>query len=175
MKRIDMINVKSVLRLRHDLKLSRDETAAASGVSAGTASNVPERAAAAGLACRPLPDDLDDGALRERLCPQVERDGGQVPPDRDDLVKEYRKLHKPRRPKVTRRQLWVECRDDVLAQGGTACSCSRFCALFTERLKERASPQTHFDCQVQFKTDPGLECALSIGQFSLHFLTHPGR
>ena len=53
MKRIDMINVKSILRLRHDLKLSRDEIAAASGVSAGTVSNVLERAAAAGLACWP--------------------------------------------------------------------------------------------------------------------------
>ncbi len=154
MKRIDMINVKTILRLRHDLKLSRDEIAAASGVSAGTVSNVLERAAAAGLACWPLPDDLDDGALRERLYPQVERDGGQVPPDWDDLVKEYKKPrqrrrtkepHERRRTKVTRRQLWVEYRDDVLAQGGTAYSYSRFCALFTERLKECASPQMHFD------------------------------
>lgn len=154
MKRIDMINVKTILRLRHDLKLSRDDIVAASGVSGGTVSNVLERAAAAGLACWPLPDDLDDGALRERLYPQVERDGGHVPPDWDDLVKEYKKPrqrrrtkepHERRRTKVTRRQLWVEYRDDVLAQGGTAYSYSRFCSLFTEQLKERASPQMHFD------------------------------
>ena len=145
MKRIVMINIKTILRLRHDLKLSRDDIVAASGVSAGTVSNVLERAAAAGLACWPLPDDLDDGALRERLYPQVERDGGQVRPDWDDLVKEYRKPRKPRRPGLTRRQLWVEYRDEALAHGGTAYSYSRFCALFTEQLKERASPQMHFD------------------------------
>ena len=65
MKRIAMINIKTILRLRHDLKLSRDDVVAASGVSAGTVSNVLERAAAAGLACWPLPDDLDDGAPHE--------------------------------------------------------------------------------------------------------------
>ena len=47
MKRIAMINIKTILRLRHDLKLSRDDIVAASGVSAGTVSNVLKRAAAA--------------------------------------------------------------------------------------------------------------------------------
>ena len=35
MKRTAMINIKTILRLRHDLKLSRDDIVAASGVSAG--------------------------------------------------------------------------------------------------------------------------------------------
>ena len=68
-----------------------------------------------------------------------------MPPDWDDLIREYRKPRKPRRLGLTRRQLWVEYRDEALAHGGTAYSYSRFCALFTEQLKERASPQMHFD------------------------------
>ena len=48
MKGIDMINIKTILRLRHELELPRAEIATASGVSAGTVTNVPERAAAAG-------------------------------------------------------------------------------------------------------------------------------
>ena len=60
MKRTDMNNVKDILRQRHALGLSRDDIAAAIGVSAGTVSNVLRRAAAAGLSCWPLPDGLDD-------------------------------------------------------------------------------------------------------------------
>ena len=44
-----MKDIKDILRQRHDLDLTRDQIAAATGVSAGTVSHVLERAAAAGL------------------------------------------------------------------------------------------------------------------------------
>ena len=66
MKRTGMNDINDILRQRHDLELTRDRIAAATGMSAGTVSHVPERAAAAGLSW-PLPDDLDDEALRARL------------------------------------------------------------------------------------------------------------
>ena len=49
MKRTGMINIKDILRHRHDLGLPRAQIAAATGVSAGTVSHVLDRAEAAGL------------------------------------------------------------------------------------------------------------------------------
>ena len=73
MRKADMENIKDILRQRHGLGLTRNDIAAAIGVSAGTVSNVLKRASAAGLSSWPLPDGLDDAALRERLYPSVER------------------------------------------------------------------------------------------------------
>ena len=66
MKRTGMTDIKDILRHRHGLGLPRAQIAAAVGVSAGTVSHVLERASAAGLSW-PLPGNLDDEALRERL------------------------------------------------------------------------------------------------------------
>ena len=57
MKKIAMINIKTILRLRHDLKLSRDDIVAASGVRAGTVSNVLERALSTAPGSRPEKHD----------------------------------------------------------------------------------------------------------------------
>ena len=45
-----------------------------------------------------------------------------------------------RRPRLTRRRLWVEYRDEVLAQGATAYGYSQFCALLKQRLESRSAP-----------------------------------
>jgi len=146
MKRTPMINVKDILRHRYELSLSRDEIAAAVGVSAGTVSNVLKRATAARLSFWPLPDDLDDEALRARLYPQNERDGETVQPDWDALIKEYKAPRGRRRARLTQRQIWIEYRDEAQARGGTAYSYSRFCALLREQLAGRHTPtQMHFD------------------------------
>ena len=57
MKRIDTMSIRDILRHHHDLGLPRAEIAVAVSVSAGTVSNVLERAQAAGLShgrCRPI-------------------------------------------------------------------------------------------------------------------------
>lgn len=69
MKRTGIIDIKDILRHCHDLGLPRARIAAAVGVSAGTVSHVLDRASTAGLSW-PLPGDLDDKALRERLYPR---------------------------------------------------------------------------------------------------------
>ncbi|MYA90082.1 MAG: hypothetical protein F4X97_16805, partial [Boseongicola sp. SB0662_bin_57] len=87
-------------------------------MSAGTVSNVLRRAEAAGLSCWPLPDGLDDEALRKRLYPQrAGRVGGHVEPDWEAIVEEYRAPPGRRRAKLTQRQLWVEYSEEVTAQG----------------------------------------------------------
>ena len=72
MKRIDTMSIRDILRHHHDLGLPRAEIAVAVSVSAGTVSNVLERAQAAGLSW-PLPSDLDDDGLRARLYPPAPR------------------------------------------------------------------------------------------------------
>ena len=79
MKRIGMMNIKDILRHRHDFALPRAQIAAATGVSTGTVSHVLARAEAAGLSW-PLPSDLDDEALRARLYPAPGQDGDGCSP-----------------------------------------------------------------------------------------------
>ena len=106
-----MNDITDILRHRHGLGLTRDQIAAAVGVSSGTVSHVLERAAAAGLTW-PLPEDIDDDALRARLYPPCERDSGHAQPDWDAVIKELEKPRKRRRARLTRRQLWKEYRDE---------------------------------------------------------------
>ena len=150
MKRTGMNDIKDILRQRHDLDLTRDQIAAATGVSAGTVSHVLERAAAARLSW-PLPDDLDDQALRARLYSPYERDSGHAQPDWEAVVEELTAPRKRRRARLTWRQLWVEYRDEVRARGGTAYSYSQFCARLKARLKDRAG-----ETEMRFDYAPGL-------------------
>ena len=49
MRRIGTMNIKESLQHRHELGLTRAQTATAAGVSTGTVSHILERASAAGL------------------------------------------------------------------------------------------------------------------------------
>ena len=144
------MTIRDTLRHRHDLGLARAEVAAAVGVSAGTVSNVLERASAAGLTW-PLPPDLDDAALHAWLYPPSARNGGHVQPDWDEVLDALQKVPDRRRARLTRRQLWVEYRDEVLAQGGTAYCYIQFCARLKTKLKSRSGP-----AQMRFDYAPGL-------------------
>ena len=146
MKRIDTMSIRDILRHRHDLGLPRAQIAAVVSVSAGTVSNVLERASAAGLSW-PLPSDLDDDTLRARLYPPAAGESGYAQPDWDAVLAALRAKRQRRRVRVTRRQLWKEYRDEAEAQGGRAYGYSQFCA----RLKAHqgscggGSAQMHFD------------------------------
>ena len=71
MWRIGTMKIKEFLQHRHGFGLTRAQTATAVGVSTGTVSHILERASVAGLSW-PLPDGLDDEALRARLYGKVE-------------------------------------------------------------------------------------------------------
>ena len=120
------------------------------GVSTGTVSHVLARAQAAGLSW-PLPDDLDDAALRARFYPAPGPDGDRVQPDWDAVIEALTAPRRRRRARLTRRQLWVEYRDEALAQGGKPYTYSQFCALLGERLGSRPEP-----AQMRFHYAPGL-------------------
>ena len=151
MKRIDTMNIRDILRHRHGLGLALSEIAVAVSVSAGTVSNVLERAAAAGLSW-PLPPDLDDDALRARLYPAPDQDSNRVQPDWDAVIETLNAPRKRRRVRLTRRKLWEEYRAEAEAQGGRAYGYSQFCA----RLKARQSSSGGASAQMHFDYEPGL-------------------
>jgi transposase len=67
-KRLSMRKIKEVLRLCWHNGLSARQAAGSCGVARGTVKNFLDRAARAGLSW-PLPEDLDDGTLENRLFP----------------------------------------------------------------------------------------------------------
>ena len=150
MKRIGTMNIKDILRYRHDHALSRSQIAAAAGVSTGTVSHVLARAEAAGLSW-PLPPGLDDEALRARLYAVADHGSDRVQPDWAAILEDLEAPRKRRRTRLTRRQLWSEYRDEALAQGGKAYTYSRFCALLKERRQGRPG-----QAQARFHYEPGL-------------------
>ena len=79
------------------------------------------------------------------------RDAGCVQPDWEAVLAELGRKRQRRRTRVTRRQLWVEYRDEARAQGATAYSYSRFCALLAERLDGEGR-----EAQMRFDYEPGL-------------------
>ena len=144
------MSIRDILRHRHGFGLTRSEIASAVGVSTGTVSHILERASAAGLSW-PLPVDLDDEGLRARLYPLPAREGMHAPPDWDAVLEALHGRRDRRRARLTRRQLWVEYRDEALAQGGVAYGYSQFCALLKERLGSRGP-----EAQMRFAYEPGL-------------------
>ena len=71
-KRLPMRKVREVLRLR-TYALSQRQVGASLGMGRSTVKDYLDRARVAGLRW-PLPDDLDDEALEQRLFPSVRRD-----------------------------------------------------------------------------------------------------
>jgi predicted transcriptional regulator len=65
-----MREIREVLRLKFAAKLSHERIAAATGVSKGAVSNYLQRAIQKSLGW-PLPEDLDDAALKRALFPRV--------------------------------------------------------------------------------------------------------
>ena len=155
MRKADMIDIRDILRQRHMLGLTRNDIAAALGVSAGTVSNILKRAEAASLSRWPLPEELDDAALQGRLYPQAERQSEHVQPDWDDIIAEYRAPRRRRRARLTQHQLWSEYSEEAVMQGGTPYSRSQFCALLKEQLQGK-----HADTQMRFDYAPG-HCGMS--------------
>ena len=142
-RRLQMRQVRNVLKLKYEHQLTHRQIARSCGIGIGTVSDCVARAAAAGLNW-PLPDDLDDAALERLLYAAAEPKPERRPPD---LAWIHRELS---RPGVTLQLLWVEYRQD---QRGTY-SYSRFCELYqryrgklhpTLRQVHRAGEKTFID------------------------------
>ncbi len=89
--------------------------------------------------------------FRARLYPTPDRDSGHVQPDWAAVIEYLNAPRKRRRPRLTRRQLWVEYRDEALAQGGTAYGYSQFCARLKARLEDCAGQAQKGDIERAFE------------------------
>ena len=67
-ERVSMKKIRDVLRLTYELKMSRRQVSAATGIGRTAVTDYVQRLGAAGLSW-PLPDGLDDAALERRLYP----------------------------------------------------------------------------------------------------------
>ena len=101
-KRLQMRQLREILRLRFEAGLPHRAIARACSVGAGTVSEYLQRAANAGLSW-PLPDDLDDATLEARLF--AKPGPPETPRSLPDFAWTHREL---RRPGVTLQLLWHE-------------------------------------------------------------------
>ena len=154
MGRTDMKTNRSILQFRYDHQLSMAEIARAVRVSQGTVHNILSRARGAGLDRWPLPEGLDDAALRRALYPPVPvpEPDDRLEPDWSDAVKELTRKRKPREPKPTRLVLWERYCDAAREAGMPAYSYSRYC----ERLAPQL-PGSRSQASMRFTYAPG-EC-----------------
>jgi len=101
--RLSMRKFKEVLRLKYDHNLTNRKIAESCAMSHVTVGKYLDLAERAGIAW-PLPDDLDDHQLEQRLYSSVPRqaEGKPAMPSMDYLFKELKKKH------VTLQLLWYE-------------------------------------------------------------------
>jgi transposase len=122
--RLSMRKIKEVLRLTHDSHLNTRQVALSLNISRSTVKDYQARAEKAGLSW-PLPDDLTEEALEEKLFPPLV--GVQAPakaqPDFDYI---YRELKAHKKFNLTLDQLWREYRE----QHPQGYQYSQFCQLY---------------------------------------------
>ena len=101
--RLSMRKFKEVLRLKFDHHLTNRQIAKSCGISHVTVRKYLDMAEQAGITW-PLPEDIDDGQLEERLYSKVSRPASDKPamPSMEYLFKELKKRH------VTLQLLWYE-------------------------------------------------------------------
>lgn len=117
--RLPMRQIREILRLKYEQGLRHRAIAGACGVSVGTVSEYVQRAQRAGLGW-PLPAELDDSQLEQRLF-------GAPEPNRERVVPDLLTIHQElKRPGVTLHLLWEEYRG-VHPQG---YGYSQFCELY---------------------------------------------
>ena len=98
-----MRKFKEVLRLKHEHQLTNRKIAKSCAMSHVTVGKYLTLAKKAGIAW-PIPDDIDDGQLEQRLYQKIERSAEQKPvmPPMEYLFKELKRKH------VTLQLLWYE-------------------------------------------------------------------
>jgi transposase len=115
-KRLSMRKLKEVLRLRFELELGDRAIGRSCSVSHCTVAEYVRRFILSGLTW-PLPSDLDDKALEQKLFP--EKTSEAPAPATSKSMPDMKYLHQElRRPGVTLQQLWEEYREQV--SGGYA-------------------------------------------------------
>ena len=128
-RRLSMRQLREILRLKHEQKLSHRAIARACRVGVGTVSEYVRRAARAGLEW-PLPEELDEAALEARLFSSA------GPGSRERVVPDVERIHQElKRVGVTLHLLWEEYRE----ANPKGYAYSQFCVIYG-RWALRVSP-----------------------------------
>src|SRR5262245_34955805 len=160
-ERLPMRKIREVLRLKAS-GFSKRRIAASLSISATAAMECVQRAQRAGLTW-PLPEDLSDEALEQRLYPPQTTTAEQRP------LPNWAEIHRElKRPGVTLQLLWGEYRD----QHPDGYGYSRFCDFF-RAWEKRVSPtmrQTHIAGERMFVDYAGTKLEV-IGSTTGEILT----
>ena len=121
-KRLSMRKIKEVLRLKFELQLKNREIARSCSIPHSSVANYLRRAGAAGLTW-PLPPELDDAALEQRLLGETVR-----PAARDIAPPNFASIHQElcHHRHMTLQLLWQEYKQDH----PDGYQYSRFCELY---------------------------------------------
>ena len=143
-KRLPMRQIREILRLKHEQKLSHRAIAGACRVGLGTVADYLGRARQAGLEW-PLPEELDEAALEARLFPRA------GPGSRERVAPDVERIHQElKRVGVTLHLLWEEYRE----ANPKGYAYSQFCEIYrrwAQKLKpsmrqvHRAGEKTFID------------------------------
>ncbi len=124
---ITMRKIREILRLKFEFKSSNQKIANSLAISSSTVHECLRRAKSANLSW-PLPDDLDDETLEQRLYPPPRR---RTTEERGEL--DWVKVHEEmKRKNVTLMLLWSEYRE----QYPEGLSYSQFCDLYLQWKKQ---------------------------------------
>ena len=134
-KRVPMRQIKDILRLKYEAKLSHEQIARACGLSKGAVGKYLTLAQARGIGW-PLPDGLDEVGLEALLLRTPARPARWIEPD-------YPRLHQElKRKGVTLQLLWAEY---VEVHGDNAYRYSQFCQRYRDwrQSQKRSMRQLH--------------------------------
>ena len=134
-KRLAMRHIKEILRLKLDAKLSHRQIARSLDIGVGTVSIYSRRATEIGLTW-PLPPDLSDNDLEQRLFPAPVLKGrhGRVTPDCASIHQELK------RKGVTKQLLWEEYKQ---AHGDAGYQFSQYCGYYREWVIKQKRSMRH--------------------------------
>jgi len=158
-----MVKYREILRLRA-MGVSQANTAHSCGCAQSTVQEVEKHAKAAGLMW-PLPEEMDDAAIRARLYPRVKSRSAKFPVDHEKVDAELM------RRGMTLTLCWNEYCEEAVASGGEPYQYSAFCQLqrkwaeanaFTMRVGCKCGEKTEVDWagdpMEYFDPDTGLAC-----------------
>jgi transposase len=133
-----MRKIREVLRLKWECKLSNRAVASSCNIGYGTVPEYTQRARTAGLSW-PLPEDLDDDALEQKLYP--DSDTVRLLPGVTRPEPDWEVVHgEMRRKGVTLRLLWIEYREGFPSGYGY----SQYCELYS-RWAGKLKPSMRFN------------------------------
>lgn len=134
-KRLVMRQIKDILRLKYEAKLSHRKISSSLKIAVGTISIYTKRASELGLSW-PLPSEISDSELEKLLFPAPKAGGrlGRITPDCPSIHQELKQKG------VTKQLLWEEYKQ---AHGDAGYQFSQYCGYYRHWLQSQQRSMRH--------------------------------